>query len=444
MAAPPAHGIGFRMKISKGVGIKGVLAALAVLGPAILILEYYKLKASKIGMWQSLTYTDLISFAIGFVAGLHGNIRIGRDANGVPFIYASHREDLCFGQGFLHGAGEVHYYAGVSSLTAAAAAATAASTAAAAERPFQMELLRLIATGKAASVLGKGMEDTDMITRTVISEEAMLWKLRRVKPDALACVTEALGTLPKRPIEFVLLGHTPSLPFSLLDIAAVNALYSIMLNRGLTGDFVRVYLKETLGDKWKLFDFGHPEDVPPLNAEGSRPSLYDLAGKPVAFPSVDLASDEWARRVPSAFPEMIEKPLSHNPEFGAGLHDRNPSPEITADRMRQFWLDLERAEDFDDLNHPKPWQKQFKSNSDPNHFHLQIGGSNAWAVSGKFTKSGMPLLAGDPHLEVNAPGFWMPMGLKSDGTLDGLPLRAIGASAVAATGLFVGRQGSMS
>ncbi|KAL8272564.1 hypothetical protein Esti_003453 [Eimeria stiedai] len=475
-----------KMKISKGVSIKGVLAALAVLSLATLIIEYYKLKASKIGMWQSLTYTDLISFAIGFigrpiirqffrldesfwntsreVAGLHGSIRIGRDAKGVPFIYGSHRDDLCFGQGFLHGAGEHRFHSYFTTVLFSSSSSSSSSNSSSNsscyccrfdERPFQMELLRLLATGKAASVLGKGMADTDMITRqkllmvprTVISEEAMLWKLRRVKPDALAFavwfvhafagVTEALGTLPRRPIEFVLLGHSPSLPFSLLDIAAVNALYSIMLNRGLTGDFVRVYLKETLGDKWKLFNFGYPEDVPPLNAEGNRPSLYDLAGKPVGFPSVDLDSDEWARRVPSAFPELIEKPLSYNPEFGAGLHDRNPSPEITRDRMRQFWLELEKAEDFDDLKHPKPWQKRFKS-SDPNHLHFQIGGSNAWAVSGKFTKSGMPILAGDPHLEVNAPGFWMPMGLKSDGTLDGVPLRAIGASAVAATGLFVG------
>ena len=29
--------------------------------------------------------------------------------------------------------------------------------------------------------------------------------------------------------------------------------------------------------------------------------------------------------------------------------------------------------------------------------------SNAWVVHGKFTKSGMPILAGDPHLQTTAP-----------------------------------------
>lgn len=65
-------------------------------------------------------------------------------------------------------------------------------------------------------------------------------------------VTEAFQSLPVRPVEFALLGHTPSLPYTLLDVAAVSTLYSLMLNRGLTRDFVRVHLKEKLGPKWKV------------------------------------------------------------------------------------------------------------------------------------------------------------------------------------------------
>lgn len=33
-------------------------------------------------------------------------------------------------------------------------------------------------------------------------------------------------------------------------------------------------------------------------------------------------------------------------------------------------------------------------------------GSNAWAVSGSKTKSGYPILAGDPHMGLSIPGFW--------------------------------------
>jgi penicillin amidase len=38
-------------------------------------------------------------------------------------------------------------------------------------------------------------------------------------------------------------------------------------------------------------------------------------------------------------------------------------------------------------------------------------GSNAWAVSGDHTASGLPILANDPHLEPSMPGVWYEMGL---------------------------------
>ena len=33
-------------------------------------------------------------------------------------------------------------------------------------------------------------------------------------------------------------------------------------------------------------------------------------------------------------------------------------------------------------------------------------GSNNWVVSGNFTKSGKPLLANDPHLDIYIPSIW--------------------------------------
>ncbi|CDI79539.1 penicillin amidase domain-containing protein, putative [Eimeria acervulina] len=393
------------MKFSSGMGIKSFLAVVTASSLALLVIQYYRTRDT--WGYHALTYTDFFAFVLGLIGrpivnrfftpdeafwntpqevpGIKSSVRISRDKNGLPYLSASSREDLCFGQGYLH----------------------------ATERPVQIELLRLIATGKSAAVLGASMTDTDMISRQVL---------------VLQGVTEALKSLPARPVEFALLGHTPSLPFTLLDLAAISTIYSIMLNRGLTRDFVRVHLKEALGDKWKLFDFGYPEGVPPLNAEGTGPSLYDLSGKfrpcmlpwlanwqcfprcrttrcgkPVKFPSVELKDTEWAKRGPSAFPEMTEGPSSLNPEFGGPMHDRDPSAKITQERMKQFKEDMQRAEDFYDLKHPRPWTTDGQPEQ-TNTFNLKMDGSNAWAISGKLTKTGMPLLAGDPHVEVNAPG----------------------------------------
>ena len=59
-------------------------------------------------------------------------------------------------------------------------------------------------------------------------------------------------------------------------------------------------------------------------------------------------------------------------------------------------------------------------------------GSNAWVVSGKWTKSGKPLLASDPHLQFGFPSTWYQVHLEAPGlnvvgvTLPGIPMVIIG------------------
>ncbi len=59
-------------------------------------------------------------------------------------------------------------------------------------------------------------------------------------------------------------------------------------------------------------------------------------------------------------------------------------------------------------------------------------GSNAWVVSGKYTESGKPLLANDPHLELQSPSLWYLVELRgphlhvTGATMPGLPVVAIG------------------
>jgi penicillin G amidase len=59
-------------------------------------------------------------------------------------------------------------------------------------------------------------------------------------------------------------------------------------------------------------------------------------------------------------------------------------------------------------------------------------GSNAWALSGKWTASGKPILANDPHLEFSMPSTWYLVHLKAPGldvagaSLPGVPAVIIG------------------
>ncbi len=59
-------------------------------------------------------------------------------------------------------------------------------------------------------------------------------------------------------------------------------------------------------------------------------------------------------------------------------------------------------------------------------------GSNNWAVSGKKTASGKPILAGDPHLGLNLPSIWFAVQLHSP------DVNVMGASLPGAMGVIIG------
>ena len=64
---------------------------------------------------------------------------------------------------------------------------------------------------------------------------------------------------------------------------------------------------------------------------------------------------------------------------------------------------------------------------------VQVGtGSNGWAVDGGHSATGAPILAGDPHLQLQTPGIWYLADLRAPGlqvvgaTMPGLPFVVIG------------------
>jgi penicillin amidase len=59
-------------------------------------------------------------------------------------------------------------------------------------------------------------------------------------------------------------------------------------------------------------------------------------------------------------------------------------------------------------------------------------GSNNWAVSGKKTKSGSPILANDPHLDLSLPSIWYQIQLHAPG------LNTYGVSLPGAPGIIIG------
>ena len=68
----------------------------------------------------------------------------------------------------------------------------------------------------------------------------------------------------------------------------------------------------------------------------------------------------------------------------------------------------------------------------PQPFTLPSTASNAWALDGRHTATGAPLLAGDPHLSFALPGVWYlarvdtPEGIRVGATAPGVPFLVIG------------------
>ena len=65
-------------------------------------------------------------------------------------------------------------------------------------------------------------------------------------------------------------------------------------------------------------------------------------------------------------------------------------------------------------------------------------GSNNWVISGSLTKSGMPLLANDPHLSIQMPSIWYQNGLHCQPKSDSCPYNVTGFSFAGVPGVVVG------
>lgn len=91
------------------------------------------------------------------------------------------------------------------------------------------------------------------------------------------------------------------------------------------------------------------------------------------------------------------------------------------------------------------WKKEGAKKKNPKDSPTFFaGGSNAWVVHGNYTKSGKPILAGDPHLGTRIPSIWylcrakMPGGNNFYGiTMAGLPALLMGRTDYAAWGITV-------
>lgn len=204
------------------------------------------------------------------------------------------------------------------------------------DRLFQMEIMRRLARGELAQVLGSKLVPTDTLFRSLrIRERAARYvtELDQQSPAWLALQAYLDGinhyqATRANPVEFDVLGITPR-PFTAEDTLSVAGYMAYSFAAAFRTEPLLTYVRDQLGsDYLNIFDL-------------------DWQSKGVLPPT--LTANDW--KTLSTLAQLSHQALSH-----AGL--------------------------------------------------AQFEGSNAWAVSGKRTQSGKPLLAGDPHIRFSVPAVW--------------------------------------
>ncbi|OGB33155.1 MAG: penicillin amidase [Burkholderiales bacterium RIFCSPLOWO2_12_FULL_61_40] len=271
------------------------------------------------GAWYVHTKQPVRSGVVG-LDKLQAPVRVAYDERGVPHIRAENEADMYRALGYVH----------------------------AQDRLFQMEMVRRLAKGELAEILGPKLLDTDRLFRTLgirARADEVVAQLDMGSPanQALLAYLDGVNQYQaghKAPLEFDILG-IPKRPFTPQDTFAVSGYLAYSFAAAFKTEPVLTYIRDHLGpEHLKVFDIDwHPEGV-------------------LAQAEPRLDNGDWKH-------------------------------------LNQLAQNSQKALDAAGIP--------------------LFEGSNAWAISGRRTASGKPLLAGDPHIGYSAPAVWYEAHLSAPG-----------------------------
>lgn len=293
----------------------------------------------------ALTVLGIVGGAVGYLyyllpkldgelrhESLRGEVRIVRDDWGVPHIQASYETDAFFAFGF----------------------------AIAQDRLFQMEILRRLASGRLAEILGPDALPSDKLMRTLMlrrKANELLMKEDEFDPTFLDALDAYLAGAnffidsQKLPIEFTLLGFTPE-HFARADSIALLGYMAYGFAEGIKSDSLYSILKQ------------------------KNPGI-DLAA---LFPGYSRQRPVTIAEGIGALPQNVETTRSQNPATRAQ----------SLEGLEQLFPTLASAEEF-----LSPFR-----------------GSNSWVVAPSRSASGQAILANDPHIGFSNPAVWYEAHIK--------------------------------
>jgi penicillin amidase len=260
------------------------------------------------------------------------------------------------------------------------------------DRLWQMELYRRATMGRLSEVLGESTLPIDRRMLLLGLREAAAAELKRTQPplraaleryaDGVNSVVLSQVTRRQRPVELQMLGITPA-HWTPLDSLAVGRLLSWRLAENHQSELVRAALASKLGvDAARELGGRYPLNAPTVIESRADPGTESPAGE--------------ADPTRAASPIDKAGPNSGPSSWPSGLN----------------WL--------------RPMARR--------------GNSNNWVLAPARTATGRPMLANDPHLQIEFPSVWYEMHLVAAGldvigvTIPGVPFVIIGHNARVAWG----------
>jgi penicillin amidase len=313
------------------------------------------------------------------VSGLTAPVEVLFDTHGVPHVYAAGPEDAWFAAGLLH----------------------------ARERLWQMELYRRAASGRLSEILGEQTLALDrrFVTLELRKAAEQEWRdapplvreaLTRYAAGVNAHLAAAVGR--KAPIEFQVLGASPE-QWTPIDSLIVGRLLAWRLSENHHAELVRHALASQFGVEEALRLGGrYPASAPSIVQGG--PEGHDVS--------------------------RLEGLGDAGPE-GLGLRATAPSKAGPSRFERLASSGGQSNWPLEGLEWLRPTARR--------------GGSNNWVIAGRRTATGRPMLANDPHLQLEFPAIWYEMHLVAAGldvigvTVPGTPFVIIGHNARIAWGV---------
>ena len=310
------------------------------------------------------------------LADLEDTVRVRRDANNIPHIFAQNDHDALFLMGWVH----------------------------AEDRLFQMDVLRRNFSGTLGELVGEAALPSDIQLRTLGLRRAAEETAAALAPETMAWVeayTEGVNAY---------LAHAEGLPpeygvLELTQVAPWTALDSLTIAKGIA-----------LGLSFDLSDLDYTEAL--LTFQG--------VGAVAGFDGAALFFEDLYRTAPF-------DPALTVPDFiqSAALA---PAADLPIARDLPSYLNaktLGLIRKIRGAAEKAPLLKAAIEARDTDR------GSNWWIASGALTESGFPMLANDPHLALDTPSTFYEAHLRV-GMGDGKPFNVSGISFPGAPGVIQG------